>query len=122
MNLFPTAFAEETAEAGAAGAPQPQGDFTFLLIMVAVLVVFYFFMMRPQNKQRKEKEKMLSELKAGDEILLASGIVGKIVKVSDDQEYYTVAINESSNVMVKKNYVVNILPKGTFESVQPSKK
>lgn len=117
MNFFPTALADEAA-AGAAQTPQPQFDFTFLIIMVGFIVVFYFLMMRPQNQKRKEMEQILSQLKPGDEIYTTGGIVGKIVKISENRDYYTVQVSASGTLMIRRVNVAGVLPKGTFDVVK----
>lgn len=45
--------------------------------------LFYFLLIRPQNKARKQMEERLSKLKAGDEVLLASGFYATIDRVED---------------------------------------
>ena len=119
MNFFPTALADE-ATAGAAQAPQPQFDFTFLIIMVGFFVVFYFLMMRPQSQKRKEMEKILNELKPGEEIYTTGGIVGKILKISENRDYYTIQVSASSTLMIRRVNIAGVLPKGTFEVVKTS--
>jgi preprotein translocase subunit YajC len=52
-------------------------------MMVIMLVAFYFILIRPQNEQRKKQEAMLKELKKGDKIVTASGILGVVMTVRD---------------------------------------
>jgi len=47
-------------------------------------LVFYFMLIRPESKRKKSVQKMLSELKVGDTVTTRGGIVGKIVKIKDD--------------------------------------
>ena len=49
--------------------------------MVAIFAIFYFLFLRPQQKQRKAHEARLLELKKGDKIVTAGGIVGDVVDV-----------------------------------------
>ncbi|MCG3174146.1 MAG: hypothetical protein GMKNLPBB_02370 [Myxococcota bacterium] len=46
-------------------------------------VVFWFFLIRPENKRRQEHEKLLAGLKKGDAVVTESGILGKIVSISN---------------------------------------
>ena len=55
-----------------------------ILMMVIMVVVFYFFLIRPENKKKKEAAEMRNALKVGDNITTIGGIVGKIVRVSDE--------------------------------------
>lgn len=52
-----------------------------LVMMVAFLAIAYFFFLRPQMKKQKEQTKYMDELKKGDEVCMASGIIGKINKI-----------------------------------------
>ena len=47
----------------------------------AIFVIFYFILLRPQQKQRKSHEATLRQLKRGDEIVTAGGIVGEVVHI-----------------------------------------
>jgi len=51
----------------------------FVFQIVAIFAIFYFVMIRPQQKQRKDHEERLRNLKRGDEIVTAGGIIGKVV-------------------------------------------
>ncbi|HQL48901.1 MAG TPA: preprotein translocase subunit YajC, partial [Holophaga sp.] len=45
-----------------------------LLLIGGMVALFYFLIIRPQSKARKQMEERLSKLKAGDEVLLSSGL------------------------------------------------
>lgn len=53
------------------------------LLIGGMGALFYFLLIRPQNKARKQMEERLSKLKAGDEVLLASGFYATIDRVED---------------------------------------
>lgn len=66
-------------------APEPmQSTFTSLVPMLLIFVVFYFFLIRPQEKKRKAQQQLISTVKVGEEVLLHSGIYGRVAKVNDD--------------------------------------
>ena len=52
--------------------------------LLPFILIFYFLLIRPQKKQQKQISDMLSSLKNGDEIVTVGGIVGKIVRIKDD--------------------------------------
>lgn len=52
--------------------------------MLAVMLVFYFFFIRPQANKQKQQGVFLDNISKGDEIVLSSGIVGKITRVDDN--------------------------------------
>ena len=53
----------------------------FAFQVVAIFAIFYFVMIRPQQKQRKTHEDRLRNLRKGDEIVTAGGIVGRVVHI-----------------------------------------
>ncbi len=54
----------------------------FIFQIVAIFAIFYFVMIRPQQKQRKDHEERLRNLKRGDEVVTAGGIIGKVVHIA----------------------------------------
>jgi len=51
----------------------------------AIILIFYFLLIRPQSKARKRHAEILSQLKKGDDITTAGGIIGKVKDVKDDR-------------------------------------
>jgi preprotein translocase subunit YajC len=66
------------------GAQAP-GDTMLRLIVPYALVfaIFYFILIRPQQRQRKQHEETIQNLKKGDEIVTAGGIIGRVVHVKE---------------------------------------
>ncbi len=73
------------------------GGLSGMLMIVAMIVIFYFFMIRPQNKKQKEIKKAREAMQAGDKIVTAGGIHGKIKEVSDT----TLIIEIAQGVSIK---------------------
>ncbi len=106
-SLIPDAMAQT---AGAA----PGGAGTTSLIMMAVFVViFYFLLIRPQQKKQKEHQAMLSKITAGDEVVTAGGILGKVIEVGDN--FLTLEIAENVRIKVQRFQVTSLVPKGTLK-------
>jgi preprotein translocase subunit YajC len=91
------------------------GNLTSFLPLVLMFVVMYFLMIRPQQKRAKEQKAMMDALAKGDEVVTAGGMLGKIVKVSDG--YVTVEVAAGTEVVVQKNSVTMLLPKGTIKAL-----
>ena len=51
----------------------------------AIILIFYFLLIRPQSKARKRHAEILSQLKKGDDVTTAGGIIGKVKDVKDDR-------------------------------------
>mgnify|MGYP002724328168 FL=1 len=74
-----------------------------LLMMVAIIAVFYFFMIRPQQKKQKDVQKAREAMKAGDKVVTAGGIHGRIKEVSDN--WFLVEIADGVKIKVEKTSV-----------------
>lgn len=106
------------SQAHAAGAPPAQGGGFEMFIMLAVFgLVFYFMIYRPQSNRVKEHKSLMSSLKKGDEVLTQGGIVGKIVKITDEKDFVVVSISQSTEVTIQKASINTVLPNGTMKSL-----
>src|ERR687893_1891479 len=47
----------------------------------AIFAIFYFLLVRPQQQQRKKHEATIRQLKRGDEVVTAGGLVGEVVHI-----------------------------------------
>lgn len=104
--------------AHAAAAPAPAGGAMEMIIMLAVFgLVFFFMIYRPQAKRVKEHKSLMGSLSKGDEVLTQGGLVGKIIKVSDEKDFIVVSIAEGTEVTVQKGSISAVLPKGTMKSL-----
>ena len=111
MDIISQAYAEGVAPATAGGNME-------MIIMLAVFgVIFYFMIFRPQSKRAKEHKNLMSSLSKGDEVLTSGGLVGKISKVSDENDFLVLALNDQTQITIKKDYVTAVLPKGTLQSL-----
>lgn len=72
-------------------------QYSFPLMMVVLVFIFYFFMMRPQQKRQKEMQKAREAMKAGDKVVTAGGIHGRIKEVTDS----TVLIEVADGVRIR---------------------
>ncbi|MBS1190103.1 MAG: yajC [Rhodocyclaceae bacterium] len=106
------------AHAQTAGAA-PGGDYTSILMMVAMFGIVWFMMIRPQMKRAKEHKSMTEALQKGDEVITQGGIAGRITKVGEN--YINVEVAEGKDgpieIIVQKQAVANLLPKGTLKSL-----
>ena len=78
----------------------------------AIIAIFYFLLIRPQSQARKRHAATLSQLKKGDDISTAGGIIGKVKDIKDDR----VTIESgSSTLVVERARIVRV-----GESVGPA--
>lgn len=95
-------------------APSSPGFGQFLPLII-IFILFWFMLIRPQMKRAKEQKKMLSELAKGDEVVTASGQVGKIAKLGD--QYVSLEIADGVITHVQKQSIQTLLPKGTIKGL-----
>jgi preprotein translocase subunit YajC len=86
-----------------------------LLPLVAIFGVFYFLLIRPQQKRQKEHRELLANLKKGDEVATAGGLLGKIADVKEN--FVRLELGDNVIVTVQKHAISNVMPKGTIKSV-----
>lgn len=105
------------AHAQAAGGPA--GDYTSIIMMVAMFGIVWFMMIRPQMKRAKEHKAMTEALQKGDEVITQGGLAGRISKVGENYINLEVADGKDGpvDVIVQKQAVANLLPKGTLKSL-----
>jgi preprotein translocase subunit YajC len=103
------------AQAAPAAAQDPLSSITGILPLIFMFVVLWFLMIRPQMKRAKEHKALLEGLQKNDEVLTQGGIVGKVVSISD--AYVTVEVAANTQIIVQKQAVGAVLPKGTIKSI-----
>lgn len=85
----------------------PIGGMLPLLLMVPL---FYFMLIRPQQQRAKQHQQMLAVLKRGDQIVLNSGMIGKVVRVEDKEVGLEIA--QGVTVKVVKSMIAEVRGKG----------
>jgi preprotein translocase subunit YajC len=87
-------------------------DFIIQLVPILLMfVIFYVLLLRPQQQRQKVHREMVANLRRGDTVVTAGGIVGKVTKVRDDNEI-EVEIAENTRVRVIKGTVAEVRVKG----------
>jgi preprotein translocase subunit YajC len=100
------------AQGAAAGEPNPM----ITLVMFAGLFIFmYLLIIRPQRKRQKEHTALVEAIAKGDEVVMSSGMLGRISKV--EGEYIVLEVNGSLELKFQKGAVHAVLPKGTIKAI-----
>lgn len=71
------------AQAAQSAAPNPLMQ---LAPLILIFVIFWFLLIRPQMTARKKHQEMVSNVRRGDTVVTAGGIVGKVTKVLEGDE------------------------------------
>ena len=90
---------EAFAMAGGAAGQGQGSQYQGIIMLVAMFAIFYFLLIRPQQKRAKQQRELVGGLKAGDSVVSAGGIHGKIVSVEDT----TVVLEVATGVKMKLN-------------------
>jgi preprotein translocase subunit YajC len=78
--------------------------------IILMVVLFYFLMIRPQQKRQKEHQAQINAVKRGDNVVLSSGLLGKVVRVEDKE--VGVEIAQGVTVKVIKGMIAEVRSKG----------
>ena len=85
-------------------------DMMQLIPLVLIFVIFYFLILRPQQKKTRAHQEVLKELRRGDRVVTAGGLLGTVDKIINDGEI-SLEIADNVKVRVVKATVTEVLAK-----------
>ena len=80
------------------------------LPLILIFAIMYFLLIRPQQKKMKEHQKMVEGLRRGDVVITQGGLIGKVLKVKENNEL-DVELNEGVKVRVVQNTIAQVVSK-----------
>ena len=78
--------------------------------LILIFAIMYFLLIRPQQKKMKEHQAMIEAVRRGDVVVTSGGIVGKVVKVREDNEL-ELEIAEGVKIRVVKSTLSSVRSK-----------
>ena len=105
---------EAMAQAAAAPAGE-QSLITTVLMFGGLFVFMYLLIIRPQRKRQKEHKELATSIAKGDEVVMNSGILGKVISVDDS--YLVLDVGNEQQLTFQKVALHAVLPKGTIKKV-----
>ena len=103
--MITPAFAQGTSAAGGV-------DMIIQLVpFILIFVIMWFLIIRPQQRRTKEHQVLIKNIRRGDTVVTAGGIVGRVAKVSDDAEV-DVEIADGVRVKVVRSMISEVRTKG----------
>ena len=114
--MISSAFAQSAA--GGAGGFSLQG----LLPFVLIFIIFYFLLIRPQQKRVKQHKLMVENLKRGNKVLTAGGIMGVISKANEGSETVSIEISQGVIVDVARQMISEVRGGEKLKSTSTSEK
>ena len=82
-------------------------SYWLIIYVVAFIAIFYFMAMRPQKKQRRAHQELMSSLKKGDRVMMASGIYGTVKRV--EESIVVVEIAKGVTMKVARRAIAEII-------------
>lgn len=113
LNLAPIfigIFSFASAAWGQESASKQPSLVEMFLPFIAIFAIFYFLIIRPQGKRQKAHQELVANVKKGDEILTASGILGKIQGVTE--QYVTLEIADGVNIKLLRSQIASTTQEG----------
>ena len=108
---------------GFAHAQAGSGTFEYIqsLLVPTILIIgiMYFLMIRPQQKRMKEHREMIAAIRRGDTVVTSGGIIGKVIKV--DEQEVQVEIAEGVRIKVLRSTVSEVRGKGAAAPASKAK-
>ncbi len=111
--LISPAYAQDMGGAG--------GVVMQLLPLILIFVVFYFLLIRPQQRKMKEHRQMLTELKRGDRVVTAGGIVAEIKKVAEGSDEIEAEIAPNVRVTLVRGTITSVIRPQPANDAAPAK-
>jgi preprotein translocase subunit YajC len=90
---------------GQEAPPAPFGGSSFTFLILALPLLLIFMMTRSQTKKQKQLE---SSLKTGDHVITQSGLLGKIIEISDRSTRVKLEIAPGVTVKVLKSSIQGV--------------
>ena len=78
--------------------------------LILIFAIMYFLLIRPQQKKMKDHQKMVEALRRGDVVVTQGGLIGKVLKVKENNEL-DVEIADGVKVRVVQNTIVQVMSK-----------
>lgn len=91
-----------------------------LLIYGLLFAGMWFLLIAPQKKKQKEHINMIAQLRAGDEVVTTSGIIGTITNVKTDR--FVIKVDDNTKIEVYKAFVQSRVTKPELRSGNKNKK
>lgn len=105
----------ESAFADTAAAAAPGASMSQFLVLGGFLLIFYLLIWRPQSKRAKSQRDLIQSIQPEDEVITAGGVLGKVVKVTD--QFVVLRLTENTEAVVQKQAISASLPKGTLKAI-----
>ena len=94
------------AQAAPAAGP---GVLTQVMFFLPLILIFYFLLIRPANQRQKKHRQMIEAVVRGDTVITSGGLIGKVVKVTEQE--LSVELADGVRVRVVRSMIADVRSK-----------
>ena len=77
-----------------------------MIPFVFIFLIFYFLLIRPAQKRHKKHQNLMEQLKKGDHVITASGILGTVHGLTDT--FVTLEIADNVRIRILKSQISSL--------------
>lgn len=111
-----------TLYAQTTGGAQPSNHLYSIGLMVLIFAIFYFLLIRPQKKQQQKLAQSIANLKKGDKIIVAGGIVAEYVSDKEGGRVAIVKLGENTKIEIIKSSISAVVSEEVLNNKKEEKK
>lgn len=104
------------APGGGGGEAQNHSSFYMFGWFAIMIAIFYFILIRPQQRREKARRALLEQVKTGDKVMFAGGLLGVVANAKEHT--FVIRIAEKVKIEVARSSVSQVLEKGDVPEEQ----
>jgi preprotein translocase subunit YajC len=90
-----------------------------MFLVLGLMILFFFVVILPaQRKQKREAEALMTGMKKNDEVVTASGIIGVVQTIKDEE--VVLKIDDNARIRVLKSSIARIIKKDETPAPPPA--
>ena len=79
-----------------------------MLPMLMMMLVLYLLLIQPQRKRQRQLEKMVENVKKGDKVVAAGGLIGTVLAPPNKEGIIVLKIGQDTKVEVLKSSISQV--------------
>ncbi len=85
-----------------------------MIFFGGIILVFWLFFIRPQAKKQKQQNTFMESLEKGDDVVTASGIIGRINKI-EENNIIQLEVGTKTYIRVTRNAISREMTESVFK-------
>jgi preprotein translocase subunit YajC len=85
--------------------------------IVLIVAIFYFIIFRPQQKAKQQQERSLREIRKGDEVVTAGGIIGDVIHIKETMKDGAAVVTMEDRITIKSAESRIVIERGRIAKV-----